>query len=106
MQFNDTLEMIDEVSDMIERHVQGMRRVKADELGLDYRCGRAYVDSECIIVDDANVRSFDYYGGFEYIKGEDRVNLGNYVVYLNTSDRVNDALECLMEKDGLCESKE
>ena len=104
--FADTLELIDEVQDMVERHVQGLRRVRADDLGLDYRCGRAYVDADCIIVDAGNARSFDYYGGFEYIDAEDKRQLGDYVVYLNTSDRVMEALECLMEKDGLCESED
>jgi len=43
MQFTDTLEMIDEIQYAVERHVQGLRRVTANELGLDIRCGRAYV---------------------------------------------------------------
>jgi len=43
MQFTDTLEMIDEIQYAVERHVQGLRRVSANELGLDIRCGRAYV---------------------------------------------------------------
>jgi hypothetical protein len=105
--FNNLLDLIDEVQDMVERQVQGMRRVSATELGLDLRCGRAYVDDnmEYIVVDSGNARSYNYYGGFEYIDDEDKRTLGDYVVYLNTSDRVRDALECLMEKDGLCDSE-
>jgi len=105
--FNNLLDLIDEVQDMVERQVQGMRRVSASELGLDMRCGRAYVDDnmEYIVVDSGNARSYNYYGGFEYIDDEDKRTLGDYVVYLNTSDRVRDALECLMEKDGLCDSE-
>ena len=106
-EFTDTLEMIDEIQYIVERHIQGLRRVSATELGLDQRCGFAYVDEamECIVVDDARARSFNYYGGFEYIDGEDKRALGDYVIYLDTSDRVRDALEALMEKDGLCESE-
>ena len=105
--FNNLLDLIDEVQDMVERQVQGMRRVSATELGLDLRCGSAYVDDnmEYIVVDSGNARSYNYYGGFEYIDDEDKRTLGDYVVYLNTSDRVRDALECLMEKDGLCDSE-
>jgi hypothetical protein len=108
MQFTDTLEMIDEVADMVERHIQGLRRVSATELGLDQRCGRAYVgeNNDCIVVTDANARSFNYYGGFEYIDNEDVRKLGDYVIYLDTSERVRDALECLMERDGLCQSED
>jgi hypothetical protein len=105
--FTDTLEMIDEIQYMVERHVQGLRRVSAVELGLDMRCGRAYVSEnmDAIIV-DGDARSFNYYGGFEYIDSEDIRKLGDYTVFLDTSDRVRDALECLMEKDGLCESED
>jgi hypothetical protein len=100
------LNLIDEIQDMVERQVAGMRRVSASELGLDIRCGRAYVDEDCIVVESGNARSYDYYGGFEYIDDEDKRVLGDYVVYLNTCDRVQEALECLMEKDGLCESED
>ena len=103
--FNSMLDLIDEVQDCVERQVQGMRRVRASELGLDDRCGRAYVDEDCIVVESGNARSFNYYGGFEYISDEDKRTLGDYVVYLNTANRVQEALECLMEKDGLCESE-
>ena len=104
--FNSMLDLIDEVQDCVERQVQGMRRVRASELGLDDRCGRAYVDEDCIVVESGNARSYNYYGGFEYIDSEDIRTLGDYVVYLNTANRVQEALECLMEKDGLCESEE
>jgi len=108
MQFTDTLEMVDEIQYAVERHVQGLRRVTANDLGLDMRCGRAYIgeNNDCIVVDDANARSFNYYGGFEYIDSEDKRTLGDYVVYIDTSERVRDALEALMEKDGLCESED
>ena len=105
-EFTDTLEMIDEIQYIVERHVQGLRRVTANELGLDMRCGRAYIgeNMDCIIV-DGDARSFNYYGGFEYIEDEDKRQLGDYTVFLDTSERVRDALEALMEKDGLCESE-
>lgn len=107
MQFSDTLEMIDEIQYAVERHVQGLRRVSANELGLDIRCGRAYVGEnlDCIIV-EGDARSYNYYGGFEYIDSEDKRTLGDYTVFLDTSERVRDALEALMEHDGLCEAED
>ena len=106
-EFTDTLEMIDEIQYIVERHVQGLRRVSANDLGLDIRCGRAYVgeNMDCIIV-DGDARSFNYYGGFEYIEDEDKRNIGDYTIFLDTSERVRDALEALMEKDGLCQSED
>jgi hypothetical protein len=107
-EFTNIMDLADEVQDMVERQVMGMRRVHATELGLDMRCGRAYVDDnmEYIVVDAGNARSYNYYGGFEYIDDEDKRTLGDYVVYLNTSERVSDALENLMERDGLCETED
>lgn len=107
-EFSNMMDLADEVQDMVERQVQGMRRVTASQLGLDMRCGFAYVDEdmECIVVDSRCARSFDYYGGFEYVDAEDKRALGDYTVYLNTSERVSDALESLMEQAGLCESEE
>jgi hypothetical protein len=99
------LDLVDEVQDMVERQVQGMRRVSARDLGLDMRCGRAYVDEDCIVV-EGDGRSYNYYGGFEYIDAEDIRKVGDYTIYLATSERVRDALECLMETDGLCESED
>jgi hypothetical protein len=103
--FTNILDLADEVQDLVERHVQGMRRVSAVELGLDIRCGRAYVDEDmqAIVVDSGNARSYNYYGGFEYIDDEDKRTLGDYVIYLDSSERVREALECLMEAEGLCD---
>ena len=104
--FESMMDLVDEIQDMVDRQVQGMRRVSASDLGLDIRCGRAYVDEDCIVVNDANARSFNYYGGFEYINDEDVRKVGDYVIYLATADRVQDALDSLMEKDGLCSTEE
>jgi len=102
--FNSMMDLLDEVQDQVERQVAGMRRVTANELGLDPRCGRAYVDEDCIVV-EGDGSSINYYGGFEYIDSEDVRKLGDYTVYLATAERVREALECLMERDGLCESE-
>jgi hypothetical protein len=102
--FNSTLDLLDEVNAVVSRYVQGMRREPASRLGLDDRCGMLYVDEDCIVAYTGS--RLDYYGGFEYIKeGEGRTTLGEFTFYSTESDRVSDALECLMEKDGLCESE-
>ena len=102
--FTSALDLIDEVRDMTERHVAGMRREAASRLGLDDRCGMVYVEEDCIVAEKGG--RLDYYGGFEYVKGEDRAEIGDYVFYFATSERVADAIECLMEFDGECESEE
>lgn len=103
--FNSALDLLDEVTDLVQRQVQGMRKEPASRLGLDERCGMLYVDEDCIVAYTGS--RLDYYGGFEYIKeGEGRTTMGEFTFYTTDSDRVRDALECLMEFDGECESEE
>lgn len=104
-EFNSAADLLDEVNDMVSRYVQGMRKEPASRLGLDDRCGKLFVDEDTIVAYTGS--RLDYYGGFEYIKeGEGRTTLGEFTFYSTEHDRVADALECLMERDGLCESEE
>ena len=96
--------LIDEVREITDTFVAGMQREPASRLGLDERCGMLWVDEDAIVAEKGS--RLDYYGGFEYVKGEDRVEVGDYVVYFATSERVADAIECLMEFDGECESED
>jgi len=102
--FNTCADLLDEVADMVARHVQGMRKEPASRLGLDDRSGMLWVDEDTIVSYTGS--RLDYYGGFEYIKeGEGRTTLGEYTFYTTESDRVADAIEQLMEFDGECESE-
>jgi hypothetical protein len=104
-EFNSAADLLDEVNDMVSRYVQGMRKEPASRLGLDDRCGKLFVDEDTIVAYTGS--RLDYYGGFEYIKeGEGRTTLGEFTFYSTEHDRVRDALDCLMEQDGLCESEE
>jgi hypothetical protein len=103
--FKSATQLLDDVNEMVEEHVQGMRKEPASRLGLDERCGMLWVDEDTIVAYTGS--RLDYYGGFEYIKeGDGRTTLGDYTFYSSTSNRVADAIECLMEHDGECESEE
>ena len=103
--FDTSADMLDAISEVVHRHVQGMRKEPASRLGLDERCGMLWVDEDTIVSYTGS--RLDYYGGFEYIKeGEGRTTLGDFTFYSSESDRVADAIECLMEFDGECESED
>ena len=102
--FNTAADLLDEVADMVERHVAGMRKVEATALGLDVRCGMAWVYEDYIVAYASN--RFDYYGGFEYVDKDDVQVIGDYKFYSANSSRIADAIECLMEADGECESED
>ena len=103
-EFNSIVDMIDEVREMTDNFVAGMRKEPASRLGLDDRCGMLWVGEDAIVAYKGS--RVEYYGGFEYVKGDDRAEIGDYVVYFATSERVANAIECLMEFDGECESEE
>jgi hypothetical protein len=103
-EFSCTADMLDTINSMVDHQVRTMRQVTAEQLGLDPRCGSAWVDKDYIVCYLRN--SFDYYGGFEYVDKGCISVLGEYKFYSREDDRVNDCLECLMEEDGLCESEE
>jgi hypothetical protein len=97
--FDSTLDMIDCVNEVIERHVRGMDYVSANELGLDIRCGRVFVNREDEVIAVECRRSIDYYGGFEYIKeGEGRTTCGSYTFFNTESSRVQDCFDHLNEE--------
>jgi hypothetical protein len=104
-QFDSSADMLDAINEVVSRHVQGMRKEPASRLGLDERCGMLWVDEDTIVSYTGS--RLDYYGGFEYIKeGEGRTTLGEFTFYSSEHNRVADAIECLMEHDGECESED
>jgi hypothetical protein len=98
--FDSTLDMIDCVNEVVERHVRGMTRMTANEIGLDIRAGRVYVDLRDEVIAVECSRSIDYYGGFEYIKeGEGRTTCGSYTFFNTESSRVQECFEYLVEAE-------
>lgn len=83
-------DFLDDVNEKMERRVFDMNSVYCSRtnIGLDERCGRIFIDEECIIVPKSNRRVIDYYGGFEYVDKEFIQEIGDYVVYLNGDERV------------------
>jgi len=103
--FDSSEDLLDAISEVVARHVRGMRKEPASRLGLDERCGILFVDEDAIVAYTGS--RLDYYGGFEYIKeGEGRTTLGDYTFYSASHNRVADAIENLMEFDGECESED
>jgi hypothetical protein len=102
-EFDCVADLMDDVEHVVERHIQGMRKVEATALGLDVRCGMAWVDEDWIVCYASN--RFDYYGGFEYVDKDLVKTIGDYKFYSAEDRRIADAIECLMEHDGECETE-
>jgi hypothetical protein len=90
---------IDNAFEAIEAAVADLPRVSAAKIGLDPRAGYVYVDleDEAIVAESHNIRSLDYYGGFEYVDEDAVSTIGNYKIYSADSERVAGALEYFEE---------
>jgi hypothetical protein len=84
----------DNIAQLTDQYLNSLRMTDAEGIGLDPRAGYSvYVSTTAIAVNRNDVRMLDYYGGFEYVDGDDRVDLGDIVVFKNDSSRVQDCID-------------
>lgn len=84
-------------SDVVEVGVHGL-----ESLGLDFRCGRILISLNENFVAASNPRSIEYYGGWEYIDSEFKLETPEYTFYDGESGRVCSVIESYREllQDG------
>jgi hypothetical protein len=98
--FDSTLDMIDAITEVLDRKIRKMDTATPNDIGLDMRCGRVYIDLAEEVIAVNGSRSIDYYGGFEYIKeGEGRITMGDYTFFTTESSRVQECFDRLAEKE-------
>ena len=69
-------------------------------IGLDCRAAHAlWIGDDFIAVSRNDDRSLQYYGGFEYVDKEYRVECGEYVFYSTDDDRVQGHHECFTDDE-------
>ena len=92
---SDIMSIIEEALSSIEQEVDSLPHVNASKIGLDVRAGMVWVDTEAelIIASGSNIRSLEYYGGFEYVDGEYTTEIGRFKIYSAEHDRVRDAID-------------
>lgn len=85
----DFEQIIDDANAAIEARVSGMRRVDAEELGLDGRANtqRMWVCGDGIVT-EGDTRNLRYYGGFEYVKKRHVTVIGDYTFWSSESERI------------------
>ena len=98
-------ELQEQIRNLVDKYFEdsGAVRVSAEAVGLDHRAGYVFVSTEegWIAAVAGNVRSLEYYGGFEYV--DDKLSVGEMTFYSSDSSRVADALEyynALQEQQG------
>ena len=71
--------------------------VRADDLGLDYRCGSVHVSVNEDFIAVNSTYSIEYYGGFEYIGSDYKTTIGHITFYSGEHSRVRDAIAYYIE---------
>ena len=73
-----------------------------EEIGLDFRCGRILISVDEGFVAACNPRSIEYYGGWEYIDSEYKLDAGDYRFYDRDANRVDAVIRYYREllQDG------
>ena len=84
-------------SNVVEIGARGL-----EELGLDFRCGRILISVDEGFVAACSPRSIEYYGGWEYIDSEYKLDAGDYRFYDRDADRVDAVIRHYLElvQDG------
>jgi len=78
-----------EDSDVVEIGALGLQ-----EIGLDFRCGRILISVNENFIAACNPRSIEYYGGWEYIDSEFKLDTPRYRFYDGEADRVYSTIKC------------
>jgi hypothetical protein len=93
--FDSVYDMSEAIVEVVERNVRNnFEMVNADRLGLDIRAGyKLFVNEDAIAVAKHNDRTLQYYGGFEYVDAECRVEMGDFVFYMCDDERVRGHIE-------------
>jgi hypothetical protein len=88
------LNLVQDLDEQVRNQLAGLTYVRADELGLDRRAAyTVWVDEDALIVRKDEDRTLQYYGGFEYVDTDARIEFGDWVIYTNDDSRVADCLE-------------
>ena len=84
-----------EESEVVEIGSHGL-----EELGLDFRCGRILISVDEGFVAACSPRSIEYYGGWEYIDSEYKLDAGDYRFYDREAGRVDAVIRYYRELVG------
>jgi hypothetical protein len=86
----------DDILDFANEQVTGLLAdedqftfIRPEDCGLDNRTAyNVWIGDEGIVIRKSDLRTANYYGGFEYVDKEDIVAVGDYILYTINSDRI------------------
>lgn len=93
---------VEQINRTVEQYIEeNFHSVSAEDCGLDPRAAyQLFVNDQAVVCDRNAIGRLDYYGGFEYVDQESRVQVGDYVFFFRDGcdDRVNRAIDTAVDK--------
>ena len=89
-------ELEQKIEELLEEYMEsaGAVKVRAEEVGLDARCGFVWISTDELWIEvEGSTRLVDYYGGFEYIDEQAKKTIDRYTFYEGEDGRIEDCLE-------------
>lgn len=84
----------EEVQTLAEEALEGVPHARAGKFGIDDRAAwKLFAGSDFLAVEKTEDRNLQYYGGFEYIEKEHRMEVGGHVFYSDQDSRVSSCLK-------------
>jgi hypothetical protein len=91
---SQVLNLVHDLENQISDTVAALPYVGPDILGLDRRSAyRVWIDVDAVIVRKKDDSTLRYYGGFEYVDRDSRIECGDYVIYTDDDSRVANCLD-------------
>lgn len=87
------------IENQIHRSTQLVTDEQKEKWPLDPRAMpyKMFVAEDVLIVPKEYIRYLDYYGGFEYVRAEHRVEMGEYTLFSTEDVRVAEVVEALYQ---------
>ncbi len=89
----DWFDIQTEALELGDKVIKGCTVTEAKALGLDQRCGMLYVGEDFIACHKDQAHRLEYYGGFEYVDKEHKMEVADLVLYSSQSARVQEHLD-------------
>ena len=78
---NEIEQLTEEFKEKVDDLICRLPLVRAEDMGLDYRCGSAFVSEDAIYIKTYSKGTWDYYAGFEYVDSEQVRSVGSFTEY-------------------------
>lgn len=91
-------DLIGQFENMLENDLYSVFLGDLDVIDSRVTSNDIYINDACVIIYKTDQRSFEYYGGFEYVKGDFKIIFGDWIIYKVDKHNDNCRVKNLIDK--------